>query len=236
MGIVATLKPKRCLSGAVLKNIALFAMLLDHVNKVVLHPRLSLEIWKDWFWISRLCDIVGRFAFPIFFFLLVEGLFHTKNRGKYLRNLLLFALISEVPYNLFFSRAVFFPGAQNIFFTLALSMGTLWLVESIRGKVKWWVAPAFCLVGAACLIAYYLKFDYLHYGVLISTAFYLLRDYRFLATIGGYLAAYNQWWSLPAFLLINCYNGERGRQWKWLSYWFYPAHLLVLGVFRLLTI
>ena len=83
-----------------LKLIAVIAMMLDHMCYTVIPGNM----WMTW---------VGRIAFPIFAFLIVEGYFHTKNVKKYALRLLIFALISEVPFNLMVSGSVFFPFHQN---------------------------------------------------------------------------------------------------------------------------
>ena len=77
------------LSGSSLKVIALVSMTVDHIAYYLMeHGTLLYELMR----------MVGRMAFPIFAFLLVEGYTHTRSRGKYALNLLIFALISEVPW------------------------------------------------------------------------------------------------------------------------------------------
>lgn len=84
----------KTLSGAQLKYIAFTTMLIDHVNKALIYPNLNGGILLV---ISDIFDILGRIAFPIFIFLLIEGYFRTTNRWKYLGMLLLFGIISEIP-------------------------------------------------------------------------------------------------------------------------------------------
>ena len=107
----------RIFSGAQLKYLAFISMLIDHVNKALIYPNLDgsagLQI------ISDLFDILGRIAFPLFMFLLVEGYFKTRSRWKYLLYLLGFGVISEVPFDLFTTSQVFEPNWNNIMFTLA---------------------------------------------------------------------------------------------------------------------
>lgn len=88
----------RVLSGANLKYIAFLSMLIDNINKALIYPNLNNGVLLK---ISDLFDIVGRIEFPLFTFLLVEGFFNTKSRGKYLLNLLVSGVISEVPFDMF---------------------------------------------------------------------------------------------------------------------------------------
>ena len=68
----------RVLSGAQLKYIAFTSMLIDHINKALLYPILQEKgILQQ---ISNLFEILGRIAFPLFSFFLVEGFFKTRNR------------------------------------------------------------------------------------------------------------------------------------------------------------
>ena len=109
-----TLDKIKILSGAQLKYIAFVSMLIDHVNKALIYPNLNGEglLLK----ISNLFDVLGRIAFPIFAFLLVEGFFNTKNRKNLcsngsektvtkLQNLILFYRISRKKQALFSSEA-----------------------------------------------------------------------------------------------------------------------------------
>ena len=82
----------KILSGAQLKYIAFLSMLIDHTNKALIYPILNEGILQH---ISNLFDIIGRIAFPLFAFFVVEGFFKTKNRKKYLTNLFVFAVIFQ---------------------------------------------------------------------------------------------------------------------------------------------
>ena len=117
--------PKKCtldkikiLSGAQLKYIAFVSMLIDHVNKALIYPNLNGEglLLK----ISNLFDVLGRISYPIFAFLLVEVFFNKKNRKNYLLYLLGFAIISEVPFDLFVTKTFFNPRFNNVLFSLSV--------------------------------------------------------------------------------------------------------------------
>ena len=95
------MKRLKVLSGAQLKYIAFLSMLIDHTNKALIYPNLNGGRLNT---VSDIFDIIGRIAFPIFAFLLVEGFFKTRSRAKYLVTLLVFGVISEVPFDLFTTK------------------------------------------------------------------------------------------------------------------------------------
>ncbi len=174
----------------------------------------------------------GRLAFPIFCFLLVEGFVHTRDVKKYVRRLFLFALISEVPFDLAFFRTPFDPSAQNVYWTLALgvlAMAGLKHFEKENGSASW----KGLLCAAGCTLAALLACtDYNGIGVLIICALYLTRgDRKRQCIVGAVLFA----WELTAplaFVLVWFYNGQRGRctpAMQKVFYWFYPVHLSVLA-------
>ncbi len=147
------------LSGSALKIIAVISMFIDHFAVVILGslidaggPFLFGDIVQNAYVHDFLSLGIGRFAFPIYCFLLVEGFFHTRSRIKYLGNMLMFAAISELPYDLAF-RNVYTPasfdlseilltnrehfiGKQNVFFTLSLGLLCIWGIDRIRQKIN----------------------------------------------------------------------------------------------------
>ena len=121
--------PFRGISGSTLKLIAIITMLIDHTGATVIlaitrHPAIiadpaRLALWRQVYSISR--DI-GRLAFPIFCFLLVEGFLHTHDIRKYAQRLFLFALVSEIPFDIALKTGWYDPGKQNVYFTLRGSL------------------------------------------------------------------------------------------------------------------
>ena len=106
-------KPYQVISGSVLKLIAVISMTIDHTTLFLLKPypwtkHLLFTVGETQVTIYYfLRSIIGRLAFPIYCFLLVEGMLHTKSKGKYLLSLAGFALISEIPWDLLRSGAWF---------------------------------------------------------------------------------------------------------------------------------
>lgn len=225
------------LSGAWLKLIAILSMLIDHVNKALIYPNLTANQGGLTI-VSNLFDIIGRIAFPIFCFFVVEGYFKTRSRKKYLLNLLIFGIISEVPFDMFTTASFFNMNWNNVMFTLALVLITIWIIDVLKEKMQnlpkvLWFIASWLIVLIMCAAAMGLALDYEHHAILIGYFFYLFHDVRLLSVPFGYASMYTQPWSLLGFGLTLTYNGERGKQYKMLNYWFYPVHLLILGILRL---
>lgn len=227
------LKPYQILSGAQLKYIAFISMLIDHTNNALITPMLNGK--GALLYISNAFSIIGRIAFPIFMFFLIEGFFKTRSRKKYLASLLIFGLISEVPFDMFVSRTFFEPNWNNMMFTLALCLGVIWLIDSLRAKLKstlLWFITSLPILGISCFIATWLSLDYDYHAILAAYIFYILRKKPIIGAGLGYISIIKELWSILGFGLTIAYNGERGRQYKWLNYAFYPVHLLILGILR----
>ena len=219
-------------SGSALKLLAVFSMLVDHVGMFLCRNH---EVFMQ-----TLCTVgsrevtpyflmraLGRLAFPIFAFLLVEGFVYTRNRFKYGRNLLIFALISEIPWNLIHTGTCHHPG-QNVFFTLFIGyMGLCCLSYWKEDAVK-------KAIGLLLLLAVSFKFhaDYGYRGFGFILMLYVLRSQMLLKSVIGCCMLPGAWLPGLAFIPINLYNGERGfiqgTVWKYCFYAFYPVHLLVL--------
>lgn len=229
---------KLCIfSGAQLKYIAFSSMLMDHVNKALIYPFLSGEGILQY--ISDAFEILGRIAFPLFAFFLVEGFFKTGNRKKYLFSLVFFGIISEIPFDMFQSSVFFEPNSNNVMFTLALMLITIWSIDVLKVKLQKlpkyiWYLISFVVVGIMCIISMVTGLDYEYHAIMIGYFFYIFYDKPVFAIFSGYLAIFKELWSLSGFGLILTYNGKRGKQNKLLNYCFYPVHLLILGILRMI--
>ena len=255
------------LTGSQLKWIAIITMLIDHIGASLLEwYNVFLPAGDTKKLLGNLDTVirgVGRLAFPLFIFLMVEGFFYTRSRSKYLLRMSLFAAISEFPFDLaFYLRWSDFgkniwwrTRHQNVFFTLAIGFLAIWVMESLRPK-KWeWgrflpaaenlLRMAVC-AGAAwggCRLADYLHTDYSWKGVLAIVLAYLIRLWgRLDLEIFGILAAllFSSGLELTAiadYWLIRHYNGQKGITVnRWFFYLFYPCHLLILGLLRVFFI
>ena len=227
------------LDSTALRLLAILFMVLDHLWATVVPGNL---------WLTCL----GRLAFPIFAFQLCEGYRHTSDYRRYRRRLLVFALLSEIPFNLFYAGSVIFPFHQNVLFTLLLGLlairqaDRLRREEGIKKKSLRCLALLLILAGGVVLFP-----DYGLMGIMTVLCFFVFRDHRLfqlaamavlnIFTFKGQTIPISlfglacdfpiQGFALLALPLIWLYNGEKGRGGKGLRlfwYIFYPLHMLAL--------
>ena len=229
------------INGAGLKRIAMCCMFMDHFADVFLKPAVLLtasEVCSISYW---LMSGIGRIAFPIFSFLLVEGFLRTRNVGNYVLRLGLCGLGSEIPYDLAFSGRIIDWHSQNVLFTLFLGLMALMLIrrlnngreEPVRRSVVVMIMAGIFLFA---VFAEFSRCDYGAIGVFLIISMYLFRKqetWRDLVS-GMLLVVLNPFEAAAAVAipLIHRYNGERGKQSKYGMYLFYPGHLLLLSTAR----
>ena len=217
------LKKLQIFNGAQLKYIAFISMLIDHVNNALITPFLNGKGFL--LHLSNLFSILGRIAFPIFVFFIVEGFFKTSNRKKYLITLLLFGVISEVPFDMFTSKVFFDPYWNNIMFTLALCLITIWIIDAVKDKISnkvLWYSISIVVVGISCAVAMALSLDYDYHAIIVAYIFYIFYDKPILGAGLGYLSIIKELYSCLGFAMTVTYNGERGKQNTGINYLFYP--------------
>lgn len=220
------------ISGSTLKLIALITMLIDHVAAVILVRILLCNGYDENLYIVyEVMRKIGRVAFPIYIFLMIEGFERTRSREKYIMRMTAFAVISEVPFDLAFSAQVLEFGYQNIFFTLLIGMLVMLVFEAISRR-EWnvWIKLGLCLVVfiAGMELAELLHTDYGAKGIRGIVAMYLFRQNRLTQIVAGSVAFLWETTAPLAFIPIAFYNGKRGLQLKYVFYLFYPLHLIVL--------
>ncbi|MFG6357844.1 MAG: conjugal transfer protein TraX [Acetatifactor sp.] len=233
--------PKRAgLSGSTLKIIAMITMLIDHIGAVVLlryilnmqsHQIVNVEPYNDMVTLYRVVRGIGRIAFPIYCFLLVEGFQKTRDLKKYILRLGVFALIAEVPFDLAFTAQVFSLRYQSVMLTLLIGVLTMWgvslLEKHVRSRVLL-VLGGTLTIALGAGVAELMNTDYGYMGVLCIMVLYALRRVKWMQILGGCLVFAWEIWAPVAFLPIAFYNGRRGMRLKYVFYLFYPLHLLIL--------
>lgn len=233
---------KKIINNNTLKIIAIILMLLDHLWGTIIPG-------NQWM------TLIGRMAFPIFAFLIVEGFFHTSDLKKYMKRLFIFGLISEIPFNLIYTGSIIFPFHQNVMFTLLLGLLIINEIDKLKNtkEIKKKIIPILKIF--LFLIISIIGFvDYGVTGVLTIVVFYLFRGFK-LAWIGQLISLillyivffegqsvilniFNYEYFLPlqsigvlSLIFIWLYNGEKGKNnklIKYLFYSFYPVHMLVI--------
>lgn len=238
-------------TGYTLKLIAIVTMFIDHIGAVVIengilrNPNIDLTTTimgitqvRFWGYIDFALRTVGRLSFPIFCFLLVQGFVHTRNLKHYSMRLLIFALVSEVPFDLALYGEWYHPEYQNVLFTLLLG---LWVLSAYKKAYGDPLKQALAII-AGCGAAVFLRCDYNIIGIALILIFYIYRDnHKIQSLLAGFLAALESAYCLGAGALslfaIRNYNGERGKNsLSKLFYWFYPVHLLLLYILSLLIL
>ena len=209
------------LSGSALKIIALVSMTMDHIAYYLMeHGSLMYDLMRT----------MGRMAFPIFAFLLVEGYGHTRSTRKYALSLLAFALISEIPWWL-----LNHDNTHNVFFTLLLGLIVIEGINKLGKKPLLWAV----LIITICTIAIFLHVDYEYSGILLICTFHIFKPDKvtkcLLATLFMYQYGVIGLWLGLAVIL--CYNGQRGfikgQYAKYLCYAYYPLHLVLFMLLSL---
>jgi hypothetical protein len=237
------------LSGAQLKVIAIISMAIDHTAIALIQNVFltcgdlssgSIRVLRSLYILMR---SLGRLAFPIYCFFLVQGFLYTHSRRAYTLRLLLFGFLSEIPFDLALYGTAWYPFHQNVMFELAAAVIMLALFEAIRSVRSLRIArrtillsrtvslaAAFLSSILCMIIAETLRLDYGWMGLCLILLLYVTRTRPGLQCAAG--AAFTALFELPgaaAFLLLYLYNGQRGRQKKYFFYAFYPAHLLLLA-------
>lgn len=249
------------LSGNQIKLIAASCMLVDHFSKTTLAQIFNAlhkagripgdALYQLSVVSNKVLYPIGAVAFPLFCYLFVEGYLHTRSKGKYFLRLAVFALISEIPFDLtFFSGFAemhgtypFFWPYQNVMFTFLLAMCALFLIERAEGvSHKWlsWLLQAVVALAMCSLAEFVIHCDYEGYGIFLAILFYVLRKnriYQILGALASMLIVYNKHpvSMIVSMALVLLYNGQRGkRDLKYFFYWFYPAHLTGLLILNTL--
>lgn len=227
-----------CINALTLKLFALVTMTIDHTAYVFGCGSL--------YWTMR---AIGRVAFPVYCFLLVEGYFHTKDLKRYAGRLAVMALISELPFGLMCGHR--FPDwqHQSVMLTLLIGLGVIWCFDhrkqwsahltqnpTNRQIISTLLGLAVILLG--CLLGDVLCVDYGSGGVLLILLFFVFRGRLLPLTLSVAYAMYSCFGmvELPgvlALIPIALYNGKRGALLKstfgkWFFYWYYPLHIGVL--------
>lgn len=241
-------KVKIEITAATLHILAMAFMLCDH-------------LWAMLFPAEEWLTCIGRIAFPIFAFMLVEGFFHTHDLRRYILRLLAGALLSEIPFDLMYGGSFFYPYHQNVLWTFLISLLLISLIDKARARFQ----PAAAVAASAglsllgFLLGYAAMVDYYGVGILTVLVFYFFRNRTWKSFIGQIICLYilnvrllggycysvflfghefeviQQGLALLALIPIWLYRGKQGyhhKAFRIFCYAFYPLHMLVLFFIR----
>ncbi len=232
------------LSSAALHILAMGLMLCDHM-------------WAMLFPAAEWLTCAGRLAFPVFAFMVAEGWSHTHDLRKYLRRMLVWAVLAEIPFDLMYYGGAFYPFHQNVLWTFLLSLLLIAWIEKVRARFQ--PVPALLMsIGISFLgfiLGYAVMADYYGAGVLTVLTFYFFRGRNWknrvcqliclyilnVNLLGGYsydvqlfgytLEVSQQSFALLALIPIWLYRGRQGyhsKAFQYACYAFYPVHMLLL--------
>ena len=222
------MKERTGISQEGLKVLACLTMLIDHIGAI-------------FFPYYRWMRIIGRLSFPLYCFLLAEGVHYTRNPVKYGLRLLLTAILVEFPYDLLFSGQ-FTWSKNSAMITLLLGFCAGTAMKQVHGWWKLLTPVPFILLGK------YLHGSYGMYGVAMIVMFALLRDVPYataaqliamvllslrMAGFPGHVSI--QIYAVAAMLPILLYNGKKhshNKVMQWSFTLFYPLHILILLLIR----
>ena len=251
--------PVAGIPGYWLKMIAVITMLIDHTAASSLERMLqsmpawgpiTMANWDNWYRLDVILRGIGRMAFPIYCFLLVEGFTYTHSKAKYALRLFIFALISEIPFDMALFKSYWDMSHNNVFFTLWIGLLTIWatdfvmvhmadgmnekippiLLRILRTVLMFGIFLLGCGLASKVFCC-----DYGMSGICAIYVLYMLRNQRQVgfATAVVLLGIMSGTLELLALLMLipmHFYNGTRGKQHKYFFYVFYPVHLLILAI------
>ncbi len=251
--------PVAGISGCWLKMIAVITMLIDHTAASILEQMLqvmpswspiTMDHWQNWYRLDIVLRGIGRMAFPIYCFLLVEGFTYTHSKAKYAIRLFIFALISEIPFDVALNKSIIDMRYNNVFFTLFIGLITIWVSDYVLGQMRNKLSgkmsaamltvmnliAVFVILLAGCALAEAVfRCDYGASGICAIYIMYMFRNQRMagfataVCTL-GVLSGTLEFLALLMLIPLHFYNGTRGKQHKYFFYAFYPVHLLILAI------
>lgn len=171
--------------GSTIKLFAIITMFIDHIGAVIIERYISvanvdtiiynsdITEWFPRYGLVYIADLIfrsiGRMGFPLFIFLLVEGFVHTRNRVKYIARLAVFAIISEVPFNLAIANKAYDEGYQSVFFTLLLGFLFMCWDDYLKNKVFSKLVGILSLAVSSVALAFWVYIRFFGNPLVISS-------------------------------------------------------------------
>lgn len=221
----------------IIKYIAVVAMVIDHIGALFVPISTPL---------GTAMRVIGRLTAPIMCYFLCEGYLHTRNKKRYAIRLLIFGVLSQFAYT-YMLYGYFWKLHFNVIVTFFLCFmlllvldkaGQLWLKALLVATIM--LLCHYCdwgLMAPLWTACFYICKDSkrnMSFWYLILCAFWVCRCCYVTYSGGG--EWYNSLWQIGSVLalpIILSYNGKKGSDnkfSKWFFYWFYPLHMLILGI------
>ena len=212
------------MSSFTLKILAIIFMTIDHIG-FILFPKIDI------------LRVIGRIAFPIFAFQVGISFENTKNKEKYILRMLIFTIISQIPFHIFLQTvSPGYPHLVNTGATLTCGILALYCLEKFENKILKYASTLLVI-----LLGVFIPIDYGWLGILmIIVLSYFKKDKLFASVSFATLVSINcivknSSFNLPeiiALIPILLYNGKKGPNVKYLFYIFYPLHLIILVIIK----
>lgn len=235
------------ISGFMIKIIAIVTMAIDHIGAVITSGLTgkynSYSLWN----LTMVFRGIGRLAFPLFCFFIVEGFHYTHDRKKYALRLGIFAVIADPAFDLAFDNTLFEPNDNSVMITLLLGLLSIWAIDTLfkKSDAKFHdrravriildILSVAAVVIAVEIIEEWASSDYGAAGVITIIIMYLFYRYKLvgfaLAVIWlGLTCGQTEFYALADLVLLYFYHGRQGRKMKYFFYAFYPAHLFIIAL------
>lgn len=219
-----------------MKIIAVICMLIDHIGFLFFPDQIE---WR----------MIGRLAMPIFAFGIARGAMYTSSMKRYMKKILMFALISQIPF-WWMERAAyggaFFGLHFNIGFTFLAALIIISLLKKAENEKKSLGIGKFFIIGMLLVSADLLQFDYGSYGILVVLLCYVVsysKQSMWVLWIGYTILTYLSYLSsismfllqevgVLAFGVIFALQGVSEKKMGRFFYIFYPVHMIVLCMIK----
>lgn len=211
----------------VLKIIAIISMFIDHYGAILSPNNIYFRI-------------IGRISFPLFCFLLINGYNHTSNINRYLKRLIIFSFISQPIFSIINNNY-----NLNVFFTLYLGLFMITFIKNLKYKKIINILSEILIVLLFCYIAFLIKTDYNVLGILTIYFIYKSNNNKIFICLsifvlnllfGVFINKNIQYFAILCIPFIIFFRDEKvkiNKIFKYVFYWFYPLHLLILYIFKI---
>ena len=229
------------INGSVLWVLAMIFMLIDHFGGAFMEmgvlggaTEAGIDIYSPYMTTDVAMRLFGAIGFPLAAYLIVDGFRRTENIKEYILKILAVAVVAEIPFDLAFYCNPIFPWHQNMFFTFLIGVLVLAGLKRYGSNT----IKKMLVLLAGCVVCLFVRGDHGIEGVILMCAMYLLWEKRLLQIVFcAVVLMQNPFGTLAvlAFLPIWLYDGTNYEKLQNVFYVFYPVHILLLYILRILV-